>query len=216
MPPLSWSVIALRDLAALVLTTTPRLGTTRLIVIDGPAGSGKTRLASLLADEVQRLVEKVVVLHMDDLYRGWETDFAETLDRLDQQVLAALTAGRPAAYQRYDWHAGGFGEWVSVPACDVLVVEGVGAGGRSLEASLSLLVWVEAPAHVRIRRGVERDGRQVLPRWRAWMQHEEAEHVRQRTRARAHVRIDGHPGPGVDPPTEVLADRDIEAVRSRS
>jgi hypothetical protein len=44
---------------------------------------------------------------------------------------------------------------------------------------------------VRIRRGVARDGVDVLPRWLAWMEHEEVEHARQRTRERADVRLRG-------------------------
>lgn len=173
-------------------------------------------LAGLLAGALRRLVVDVVVLHLDDMYRGWDTDFTETLDRLEQQVLNPLAAGRPAAYQRFDWYAGRFDDWVEVPACDVLVVEGVGAGARRLDESVSLLLWVEAPAEVRVCRGVERDGAEVLSRWRAWMQHEEVEHARERTRAAAGLRINGDPGPGVDTTCQVLADRSIGEVRSRS
>ncbi|MGO1280054.1 MAG: AAA family ATPase, partial [Cellulosimicrobium funkei] len=39
---------------------------TRLVVVDGPAGSGKTTLAAQLEAALP-----AQVLHMDDLYEGW-------------------------------------------------------------------------------------------------------------------------------------------------
>ncbi|MGH3470338.1 MAG: uridine kinase, partial [Thermocrispum sp.] len=78
-----------------------------------------------------------------------------------------------------------------VPVPEVLILEGAGSGARALADVLSLLVWIEVPRGLRIRRGVERDGEAVLPLWRAWMTHEAREHRRQDTRARADLRVLG-------------------------
>jgi uridine kinase len=194
MPPPS--VLALDELAVRVLRTAPRVGSTRLVCVDGPAGSGKTTLAQAMAGALQ----DAVVVHMDDLYRGWETDFDEVHDRVGRQLVQPLRAGRPACYQRYDWAAGRFDEWVEVAPPPVLVLEGVASGSARRDADMSQLVWIEAARDERIRRGVERDGPEVLPHWLAWMRHEEAEHARQRTRERADVLLRGDapgPSPGV-------------------
>ena len=172
-----------------------RLGRTRLVCIDGPAGSGKTSLAG----DLQAGLEDAAVLHMDDIYRGWDTEFDEVHERLREQVVEPLAHGRTARYQRYDWHAGRFDAWVDLSPPDVLLLEGVGAGAAGLKPVRSLLVWVEADREERIRRGVARDGVDVLPLWLAWMEHEEVEHARQHTRERADLRLcgDGPDGPGV-------------------
>jgi uridine kinase len=177
----------LDDLAAVLTQAPARLGGTRLVCIDGPAGSGKTSLA----DALQRRLAGAAVVHMDDVYRGWDTDFAEVHQRLRIQLVEPLRAGRTARYQRYDWAAGRLDAWVELAPPGVLLLEGVGSGAESLDPVLSLLVWIEVNREERIRRGVARDGPDVLPHWLAWMEHEEVEHDRQRTRERAHLRLRG-------------------------
>lgn len=179
------------DLAARVWHAPARLGSTRLVCIDGPAGSGKTTLAETL----RARLEDSALVHMDDVYRGWETDFDEVHDRLGAQLLEPLRRGRPGRYQRYDWAAERLDTWVDVPVPEVLVLEGVGSGSRRLDSWMSLLVWIEVEREERVRRGVERDGETVLPYWLAWMEHEQIEHARQHTRERSHVRLRGD-GPG--------------------
>ncbi len=177
----------LADLADRVRRAPARLGSTRLVCVDGPAGSGKTTLAAALAARL----DDATVVHMDDVYRGWDTDFDEVHTRLRSQLVEPLRRADPARYQRYDWAAGRFDAWVDVPVPAVLVLEGVGSGAQSLDPWRSLLVWVEVERPERLRRGLDRDGPQVLPHWLAWMRHEEVEHARQRTRERADVRLRG-------------------------
>jgi uridine kinase len=182
-------------LAERVLAAEPRLGDTRLVCIDGPAGSGKTTFAGRLA---AALGPAAAVVHMDDLYAGWT--LTGSIERLTAGVLQPLAVGRPGAYRPYDWAAGEFRPApVEVPPAPVLVVEGCGSAPRVLEPSISLLIWIEAPAALRLARGLARDGVELEAHWRQWQQEEAAAFAADDTRARAHLRIDGTaPGDGAE------------------
>lgn len=157
----------------------------RLVCIDGPAGSGKTTLADQIA-----VRSGARVIHMDDLYDGWG-GLLEVHHRLTEQILEPLAAGGVGCYQRYDWYAGGFTEWVEVPRTPpLLVIEGCGAGSRVVQPYLGLLIWVSAPDGLRLRRGLERDGADLEPQWRAFMADEQILYARERTPQRAHLHLD--------------------------
>ena len=172
------------DLVARALAARPRLGRVRVIAIDGPAGCGKTTLADSWGDR------GATVLHLDDLYEGWSGLEGSLWPRLTAQVLEPLRRGRPGRFQRYDWDAAAFADWVDVPVPDLLVVEGCGSARRAVDPVAVLRVWVEAPADLRLERGLARDGADAREHWLTWMA-DEAEHfARERTRERADVRLD--------------------------
>ncbi|NMR20560.1 AAA family ATPase [Cellulomonas fimi] len=172
--------------AAEVLSRDPRLGPVRLVCVDGPAGSGKTTFAGLLAE---RLGAEVV--HTDDLLDGWG-DLEGMWPRLEEWVLAPLAAGRPGRYRRYDWGIARFAEWHDVPAAPVLVLEGCGSARRAVAPSAALCVWVEADPAVRRARGLDRDGEAVLPHWADWTADEDRHFAAERTRERADVLVDAN------------------------
>jgi len=181
------------DLVARASSARPRLGGVRVIAIDGPAGSGKTTLADALG------ARGATVVHLDDLYEGWSGLEGSLWPRLAAQVLEPLRRGRPGRYQRYDWHAGAFAEWVDVLVPALLVVEGCGSARRAVDPVAVLRVWVEAPADLRLERGLARDGADAREHWLTWMS-DEAEHfARERTRERADVRLDAFGAPLTGP-----------------
>jgi len=193
------------DLARDVRAAPPRLGTVRLVVVDGPAGSGKTTFAGRLA----AALGDVQVLHMDDFYEGWSGGLTpDTWERLDGQVLAPLAAGRDGRYAHYDWRLGQFGEWRDVPLRPLLVLEGVGSAARPVDPFASLRVWVEAPEEVRLARGVARDGEQMRGEWLRWVAREAAHFAEDGTRGRADLVVDGTAEDvGGEPAYVVLEDR---------
>jgi uridine kinase len=170
-----------------VRATEPRLGPVRLVVVDGPAGSGKTTLARLVADGLRAAGCAVQTIHLDDLYEGW-SGLDGVWDRLDAWVLRPLAAGRAGRYRRYDWGSEGWAEWHDVPVPDVLVVEGCGSAPRAADPLAVLRVWVEAGDDVRLARGLARDGEAYRGHWLAWMAGEAAHFALERTRDRADVR----------------------------
>lgn len=180
-------VTAYADLAAAVRAAPARLGGTRLVCVDGPAGSGKTTLAARLT---AALGAGTAVVHMDDLYAGWTLHGVD--ERLVDGVLRPLSEGRPGAHARYDWAAGRFDDVATpVPVADVLVVEGCGSCPRAVDAWTTLRIWVEAPPPVRLARGLARDGADLADHWRRWQQEEAPVFAAEDTRARADLRVDG-------------------------
>ena len=144
----------LADVVARVLDAPARLGGVRLVCIDGPAGSGKTTIAGRLAAAFDGAA---VLVHLEDLYAGWTLTGA--VARLRAGVLRPLAEGRDGSYHRFDWSIGRFADRATtVPAAAVLLVEGCGSSPRSLHPSATLRIWVEAPAQLRLARGLARYG----------------------------------------------------------
>lgn len=163
----------------------PTLGEARLVCVDGPAGSGKTTLAHAIS----RRESTAVVVHMDDLFEGW--DGLPTVDAQLTTLLPPLAEGRPGSYRRWDWHDSRWAELVEVDPAPLLVLEGVGSGSLAAAPFTTVLVWVEAPHDLRMRRGIERDGDAFAPQWEAWAAAEAEHFARHRTRERAHLLLDG-------------------------
>ncbi|WP_419993364.1 uridine kinase family protein [Streptomyces boninensis] len=153
----------LARLAAKVRALPPSCGPVRLVAVDGHAGSGK----STFADRLAAALGGAPVLHLDDLATH-EEHFGWT-GRLRRQVLEPFERGEPARYGVYDWHRRAFGEIRELPAADVVLVEGVGAGRRALRPRLALLLWMEYEQHAAWERGRQRDGAEQHPFWEAWM-----------------------------------------------
>jgi len=171
----------------LALAREPTLGDGRLVCVDGPAGSGKTTLAEELAT-----LTDAPVLHMDDMFEGWE-GLPRITDQLES-VLRPLAEGGTGSYRRWDWPGDAWAERVQVPPVPLLVLEGVGSGSASVASLITVLVWIEVPYDLRMSRGLERGGVGVAENWRQWAVDEQDLFARERTRERADVVLDGRQG----------------------
>jgi uridine kinase len=193
------------DLLDRVQAAPARLGRIRLISVDGPAGSGKSTLAARLADRAEARGLSVLVLHMDDLYDGWD-GAARGFGLLRDHVLSRLAEGREGRYRRYDWNLGAYAERHVVPvSMDLLIVEGVTAADRGAEPWPSLRIWIETSNDVRLDRGIDRDGEALRDRWLDWMRWERDHFAAENTRERADVIVDGNPAVPHDPALELVA-----------
>ncbi|TDU91906.1 uridine kinase [Kribbella voronezhensis] len=182
-----------------------RLGRTRLISVDGPAGSGKSTLAGRIAARAEARDLHTLVVHMDDLYDGWD-GAVRGFGLLRDHVLKRLADGREGRYRRYDWNLGAYAELHIVPATlDLLIVEGVTAADRDADPWQSLRVWIETSNEVRLDRGIARDGEALRDRWLDWMRWERDHFAAENTRARANVVVDGSPETPHDPELELIA-----------
>ncbi|WP_286344487.1 uridine kinase family protein [Frondihabitans sucicola] len=161
---------------------------TRLVAVDGPSGSGKSTLAGPLADRL-----RAPLVPIDD-FVSWN-DFAGWWPRFEAQVLEPLLTGHDAVYQQRDWKGDEFGDrlgpWRRVPASPVVVIEGVTSSRRAVADRLACSVWVEAPAAVRLERGLARDGEDHREVWQKWMVEEAVFFERDGTRSRADFTTSG-------------------------
>ncbi|WP_203913043.1 uridine kinase family protein [Rhizocola hellebori] len=146
----------------------PKLGRTRLVLIDGPSGAGKTTLAYALAGTIP-----AEIVHTDDLLDGWAGQFTYWA-RLESQILQPIASGEAGYYQAYNWVEARFDEeWIKVPVPEVLIVEGVGAGREQGRDRASLVIFVSEPLAVREARSLARDGIEMQEHLRSWRRREE-------------------------------------------
>jgi uridine kinase len=192
------------DLARTLRSLPPRSGPVRLVAVDGPGGSGKTTYADRLA----RALDGAPVVHTDDFVDSW-ADATGFWPRWEEQVLAPLVAGRSGRYQRYDWVAGRLAAWREVPPAPVVILEGVSSARSAVAGSLTLAVWVEAPAEERSARALLRDGSGTAVDWAIWRAQEERHFAWDRTRERADVVVDTASELPHDPTTEYVALRSV-------
>jgi uridine kinase len=184
MPELDGVEAAARRVEGLIAGLTEPAGRPLVVLIDGPAGSGKTTIATEVAGRLG-----ATLVHMDSLYRGWGgLDAGSRIAAED--VVGPIASGSTASFRVWDWADSVEGEEQAVGPTDLLIVEGVGSASASARSHAALVVWVEADAELRYQRAIERDGEVFATHWDAWAA-QEAEHFgREGTRAAADTVID--------------------------
>jgi uridine kinase len=145
-----------------------------ILLIDGRSGSGKSELASALADTAQ-------IVRLDDVYPGWDGLAAGSA------LVASIIGER--RYRRWDWAAQQYAEWHELDGRP-LVVEGCGALSRANRSLADFGIWVEHPAADRRRRALAREPG-FAPHWASWAAQEQEFIERERPRERADAEVDG-------------------------
>lgn len=142
--------------------------TTPIILIDGRAGSGKSTLAALLQNQLFKDGESLPrLIHMDDLYEGWD-GLQAGVDYLQRLILNPVVARRKASWQEFDWSTGERGRWREFEGQTPLIIEGCGSISRLAAEAAQIKIWVEADDQVRYQRWLEREGSEAnFGRWAA-------------------------------------------------
>ena len=153
---------------------------TPIILIDGRAGSGKSSFAEELRNELFRLSDAApTLIHMDDLYPGWEGLEAGSA-YLVHNILQPLSQAKPAAWQKWDWSEDRRGDpsepgngWREFSGGNVLIVEGCGSLSRQSRELAQLSLWIEAPREARRARWQARDAGRFDEFWGIWQAQED-------------------------------------------
>lgn len=160
------------DELAKEITSKPPKHRQRIIAIDGGGGAGKTTFANHL----QKEIAGSCVVHVDDFYRPPQlrTPLVSTnvmnpnfdWDRLRTLILEAVKNDQDIRYQLYDFEAGTLsGKIISVPRDATIIVEGVWSLQKAFVNMYDYRIWLEAPAALRLERGVSREGEGMRQVW---------------------------------------------------
>jgi uridine kinase len=169
------------------------VGSTRVVTIDGPAGAGK----STMAKELSSHLDQAPIVHMDDLYRGWDDALTPRLRAtLHDQILKPVGLGKRGGYRRWDWNKNLPGEQVTIAPEDFLILEGVGASQRVVRPYATTMVWISIEPSKGLERVLKRDAGIVddletfTSRMLAWQGAEILHFERENTFDAAHLRFD--------------------------
>ncbi|MET0704348.1 MAG: hypothetical protein ABWY93_32260 [Mycobacterium sp.] len=143
----------------------------KTVLIDGRSGSGKTTLAG----EVARQWDGSILIHLDDIYPGWD-GLQAAAAHIHRALLAPRQAGCAGRWRRWDWTTGTAAEWHTVEARQRLVIEGAGALTGPNRALADMGIWVDCPTPIRKRRALARDGAGYAEHWDRWAA-QECEHI---------------------------------------
>ena len=142
-----------------------------LVVIDGPAGAGKTTLAN----EIVGQLRTGEIIHCDDLYNGWADALTPTLEKhLGEWILEPLRRGAMPRYQKYDWYSGAYQEVVQVPNTRLIILEGVGVALPDVTELADLAIWIDIPPELGMERVLQRDGSEIHQQMLTWIEEQRA------------------------------------------
>lgn len=175
-------------------SVSPLVGDVRVITIDGRAGGGKSTLAEALSPRIGN----APIVHMDDLYRGWDDALtAQLTATLRDQILNPIGLGKTGGYRAWDWHRGAAGEVRTIPKHPFLILEGVGASQRIVRPFASTMVWIEITPSQGLERVLQRDSlfatdlEEYRGRMLSWQGQELLHFAAENTFDTAHLRFDG-------------------------
>ena len=141
---------------------------TPIILIDGRSGTGKTTLAAELQNRLFQEGESAPrVIHMDDLYLGWN-GLQAGVEYLLRNVLGPVGARKPASWQEYNWQLEARDRWREFAGGTPLIVEGCGSLSAVAAELAHVSIWLEADDAERQRRWQDRVGNAHDEFWPVW------------------------------------------------
>jgi len=155
-----------------LLDTLPRCGSTHLIAIDGPAGAGKTTLSKELALALS-IHRKVSVLHLDEIYAGWDLALGQTLTDSLSKMLHSISVEKTAIVPIYDWVAERFSSTREITPCDLIIIEGVGSAQQIVREFATATIWIDIDPQTGLQRVLDRDGTTIEEEMKLWQEREE-------------------------------------------
>jgi uridine kinase len=188
-------VCNLSELVDKVNESSNKCGQAKIIIIDGPAGSGKTTLAKSLS----RLFEKCPIIHMDEIYEGWENALLQkTSNDLTDWIINPLLESKTIEFIKYDWNLEKRIEKVVINLPKVLIIEGVGSSSFDISKHACLKLWIEVNKETGINRVLSRDGQQIQEQMKQWQTQESKFFLENNSKEKSDIWIDGDPVVKID------------------
>jgi len=173
-------VAALTDLCA----SPSKVGKTHIIAIDGPAGAGKTTLAMQISQALSSRFS-IEVVHMDDLYNGWDGALGENLTELLSKIIVAQKKSQNFLLPHFDWIAHKYSDPRDLKPSQILILEGVGSARAIVRNSATTTIWIEVDRTIGIERVIARDGEEIESQMKQWLIDQEIYFTSDKTRESA-------------------------------
>ena len=159
-----------------------------LLAIDGPAGAGKTTFAAKLEAELS-LKGTVKVIHMDDLYNGWDNALRNPLSEILDRISTAHLAGREFVIKVFNWHTMAFDHEERITPTDYLIIEGVGAAQQIVRETGAITYWLDIEPEIGLQRVLDRDGAHLEVQMRQWQVDQDKHFARDETRENCEFKL---------------------------
>jgi uridine kinase len=159
-----------------------------LLAIDGPAGAGKTTFAAQLEAELS-LNATVRVIHMDDLYNGWDNALSNALSEILDRISTAHLAGREFVIKIFNWHTMQFDAEEKITPTDFLIIEGVGAAQQIVRETGATTYWLDIEPQIGLQRVLDRDGAHIEAQMRKWQVDQDKHFARDETRENCEFKL---------------------------
>ena len=159
-----------------------------LYAIDGPAGAGKTTFAAKLEAELS-VDGTVRVIHMDDLYNGWENALSNPLAEILDRISTAHIAGRDFVIKIFNWHTMAFDREERITSTDYLIIEGVGAAQQIVRETGAITYWLDIEPEIGLQRVLDRDGVHLEAQMRQWQVDQDKHFARDETRENCEFKL---------------------------
>lgn len=154
-----------------------------IFAIDGPAGAGKTTLASTIFLALSPHISTTVI-HMDELYPGWQKALGDELTKTLTWLTSCHKAKKPLLYSSFNWVANEFNPPKSHASTELLILEGVASAQIAIEESLATSIWLDLDPEIGFRRVIERDGENISLEMKKWLVTQEQHFAADRTKER--------------------------------
>jgi len=158
------------------------------LLVDGPAGAGKTTLAQGVRQEFADTGVDALLLHMDDMYEGWD-GLESGVEYVVHNVLEPLRSTGRATVLPWNWDLGARGAPISLTPADVMILEGVGAAATQARPYADMVVWVDTPPDTAHARARARHGGRDNGHLGGWRKRQEAHFALHATRQAADVMV---------------------------
>ena len=161
-----------------------------IITIDGVAGAGKTTLAQHMSDEYRDRFS-VNVIHMDDLYEGWDDPLGAALTTKLELIVSAHRAEQPFTTTQFDWERLLPGSSFTIEPRELLILEGVGSGQSAIREFVETKIWIDLEPIVGLRRVLARDGSEIEAQMIEFLEAQRNHFMKEGTRDAADFHLNG-------------------------